>query len=256
VKRHAAVLAVSIVLAVFPSLAASAEDSARPPSDDEQIRLERVLEWASSDALEKRWTTAVAQGVLGAATLGPGVALAAKKDSALQSVGVGFVVGGSFALLSIPLLLAPAPVERIQGHLHERLANGEDAAAVVRRVETELREAAARKRARRPCIGGVTVALGAGGLATGLVFLLARPGVGGANRQTQNIWGAALVGAGGPLLAAGLRTLLQRSPEEVAWDRFCGERREKSSQNESAISIAPSIAPTKGGAIAALRIVF
>jgi hypothetical protein len=203
------------VAAFVASAGATRAESADVSGADRRKLLESVLENASMDARRTRLSTAAAQGLLGAATLTPGVVLTARGDEELRFIGVGFVVAGSIELLTVPLLLIPAPVERI----HDRFV-ARDSGAGVDRVESELQEAALRGRARRPVVGAINAAVGVAALASGMTMLLAPPGIASMARQTQYDWGAALVGMGGPFVVTGIRSLLQRSLEESAWATY------------------------------------
>jgi hypothetical protein len=226
------------------------------PARADSSSLRQVLDSSSSDTSQARFATAVTQVVLGSALLGPGLALANRSDSELQFVGVGFIVGGSIQLGVAPLLLIPTPVERIRNHLRQRTAGGQDEATVADAIERELREAAERKRQSRPMVGWIGLAIGTGSLATGMTFLLARPGLAGMERQTQFVWGAALVGAGAPFVAAGLRSLLQRSPEEAAWEAYVTARGRNGPAASNVRLSSALIVPTARGAVGTLGFVF
>jgi len=196
---------------------ARADDS---DATDRMVRLERVLDSFASDARNARLSAALAQGAVSTATLVPGVLLASRNDSDLQLLSIGFIVAGAIQLATAPLFLISSPLERIRSRFLEGVASGENSKALADRIEAELREAAARKRATRPYFGGTSLLLGAASFATGMTFLFVQPGVAGMGRQTQHIWGAALVGVGTPFVQMGIRSLLQRSPEEAAWDSY------------------------------------
>jgi hypothetical protein len=234
--------------------AATQDDSLTPPAQTAPLR--QVLDIFDSDSRQGRKAIAVTQGLLGAAMLGPGIALSRRADSELQFIGAGFIVAGSIQLATVPLLLIPMPIERIHDHLNERLARGEDEATVARAIETELRDASARKERTRPYVGAAGLALGTAGLATGMVFLLARPGLGGMARQTQYIWGAALVGAGAPFVTMGLHNLLQRSPEESAWAAYRAARLGMQPTGVDVPRFSFFVGPTRRGAQGGINLVF
>jgi hypothetical protein len=215
---------------------------------DRLVRVQHAIDAFASDAHQARLSSGVALSSLAAATFVPGVFLERRRDSDLQLLGVGFVIAGSIQLAMSPLFLIPTPLEKIQAQLSQGMANGVSAQALANRIETDLCEAAARKSANRPYTGGTLLSLGAASFATGMTFLFMQPGVAGMGARTQHIWGAALVGVGTPFAQLGIRTILQRSPEEAAWISY---RTGSSGSTLACQDKSLSLAPTNGGIIGA-----
>jgi len=216
---------------------------------DRMERLERVLEVFASDARKARLSTALAQSAVSTATLVPGVLLDRRSDSDLQILGIGFIIAGSIQLGLSPLFLIPSPLEKIRARFLEGIANGENPEALADRIEADLREAAAHKSASRPYSGGATLLFGAASFATGMTFLFVQPGVAGMGARTQHIWGAALVGMGAPFAQLGIRSLLQRSPEEAGWSSY---QLESSRPTSHSPNTSFSLTPTYGGMVVAV----
>jgi hypothetical protein len=209
-------------------------------------RLEQVLEVFASDARKARLSSALAQSTVSAATLVPGVLLDRRSDSDLQLFGIGFIIAGSIQLGLSPLFLIASPVEKIRARFLEGIERGENPEALANRIEADLKEAAAHKSASRPYSGGGTLLFGAAAFATGMTFLFVQPGVAGMGARSQRIWGAALVGMGAPFAQQGIRSLLQRSPEEAAWNSY---QLESSRPTSHGPNTSFSLAPTYGGMI-------
>jgi hypothetical protein len=230
-----------------PSLAVADEPS---PADRGELVLQHAIRTGSEEARQSRVANGLTLGLLGTTALVPGILLASSQDQEKQFIGVGFVAAGSAQLLPVPLTLLQTPIERIDDHLAEGMAQGESPRTLIPRLEGELAEAAARKWTTRRYVGGTLATLGAIGLGVGTSLLLANPN----DRHDQNLWGALSTGLGAPLFTIGMRFLLVRSPEESAWADYQAARAGVGRGDSGGLTlVSMGVAVTNGGGVGVLQ---
>jgi hypothetical protein len=194
----------------------------------------------------------VLTGILAGAVMVPvGLALWHRSDAVSQSIGSGMTIGGAAPMVFSALSLSPTRIERLDAR-YERQLGWRQGASLDRETEAEwadLVDGAREARIARGCVG---IALGTLATAAGAGLLLADP-IHGLTRNQQYTVGAIAVGAGVPVLAIGVRAMLQLSPEETWWAAYRGERAARVEPPEGGASIPElQILPLRGGAIAGM----
>lgn len=216
-------------------------------------RLELALELAASQAHSSRQFSALGQGALGLVTLVPGIVLIQHEDEVRHFLGMGFLIGGAAQLATAPLSLLPTPVERIHDALTQARQAGVDPAEVLRASETRLRDAASGEHTKRSIIGAIDLAIGVGGLVTGMVMIMADDGLAGLSRKAQLNLAATMLGIGSPFTLGGLRMLLLKSHEELTWQAYAGAGQAEVSRREPrGWQLSVGVSPASTGAWATL----
>jgi hypothetical protein len=141
-------------------------------------------------------------------------------------------IGGAAPLVFSTLSLFPSSMERLDDTFERRRASGMASNDLVETTVADWRDAADAGRKRRILTGIVEVGLGGTATGSGLGLLLARP-LKGFGRNQQYMLGSILIGSGLPILTLGIRSLLQQSIVECAWDKY-----------RTAGSVAKTVAPT------------
>jgi hypothetical protein len=73
---------------------------------------------------------------------------------------------------------------------------------------------------------------------------------------SPDVGGTVLVGVGAPLLASGVRSLVERAPEEAAWEAYSAQQRGVRPSGPTGSALSFSFAPARGGAGASLSVAF
>jgi hypothetical protein len=234
------------VMLTFFTAAARADDgpalATREPID---VQLEAGIEEAAEQGHASRTANAIA-GAAGAAVLLPaGIALTQRSDAVSRSVGTGLAVNGGVSLLLLALSLRTSPAELLGRRFAVRRASSLPHDTLVRETEADWSAAADASARRRQTAGVIEVVLGTALTGAGTAMLLAPSGMFGMSRNTQNTVGSLVLGPGLPLVSVGVHSILLKTPEEAAWDRY---RARAASSSLSVTSIG--LAPTQGGASA------
>jgi len=189
------------------------------PGADSVERLSASLRASAAEARSARLSILVTGATSGAVLVPAGVALWARADPVSHSIGVGMTIGGAAPLTFSALSLRRSALERLSERFEERRAAGGDARELMLSTLQAWSDAERAAHDQRIVSGFVELGIGAAAAAGGLGFLLARPlaGIGQGERQTI---GSILVGAGVPVLAIGIRSLVQPSIAETSWARY------------------------------------
>jgi hypothetical protein len=161
------------------------------------------------------------------------------------------VTGSVFSLLPHALTLPSTKVERLRRDFRARQAAGRPASETLHAIEDDWRAAAAASPTTRVVGGAIRLVLGAGFLATGTVFLLAKPGIAGLTQSAQYSWGAGLIGPAVPFATIGFRLLFEPSLEEMSWQSY-----EHSRPPARVPTPSLGFAPIKGGSLAVMTLPF
>jgi hypothetical protein len=231
----------------------AAPASAVPPTESEATDLARMgaqLDLFADQASSRRTATLLTSLVVGAAFIPSGVYLVTRPDAESRGVGTGLIVtGGIMALLPLALTLPSTKVESLRRDFRARQAAGRQGSETLHSIEDEWRAAAASSRTSRWVGGAIRLVLGAGFLATGTVFLVAKPGIAGLSQSDQLSLGAGLLGPVIPFATVGFRSLFEPSLEEMSWQSY---------EQTRPPARAPSVgfAPTRGGTLAVVTLTF
>jgi hypothetical protein len=227
------------------------------PNAVETARLERELAFYAAEGRRERIAMLATSLACGAVLLPAGIVLSERSDAELNLFGLGLIIGGSAQLFGVPFFLIASPMERVSARHHERATSAETDPALLRNTEDDWARAATESRLVRTSVGVVYAALGVAAVPTGLVFLLAQPGVFGMSREPQYNWGSALVGAGVPFVTIGLQLLLRESLAETSW-RAHGLAKSSQLQAGRVLPRALSVGmlPTRGGAMVGAEVRF
>jgi hypothetical protein len=255
--RHAfrALFLAILLVSTLARVAHAAPDD--PPTPSDSVSLARMdLEYFAEQARAARI-------LLGLSTLGvatvlvpTGVVLRTRPDNESHLVAGGLILGGATPLIPAISALFPSAVERLSLDAQARQTAGRPASETLRVIEDGWREAAEQNRRSRLYIGVAGLVLGSAALAAGLVFMLEPSGFGGLSETTQYTLGSAFIGAGVPISALGLRSLVVPSIEETSWEAYV---RLKAGAPASAPPVSlpsVSVAPARGGGLAVLSATF
>ncbi len=225
-----------------------APSAAQTPESPELALMDAELDLYAARAKSGRVATIITTAVSAAALVPAGWVLAKRADDPLaHNIGIGMAIGGAAPLLFTLPFLAPSANERLQSEFQARRASGMPEADVVRLTEADWESAADAAHGRRIVIGIVDLTLGTLSTAAGMYFLLADP-VGSMSRNDQYTLGSSLVGPGVPIMAFGLRSLLQESDTETSWKAYHATK-VVTAPKASAMP-AVGAAPLRGGAAA------
>jgi hypothetical protein len=244
-----------LTLAVLTSVArADPAPAGAPQASSDAVDLARMdaeLQYFAREArLERTFAGSVSLG-FAAALVPTGVVVATRGDNESHLVAGGLIAGGATPLLPAFFTLFPSKVEGLEKDFQARQAAGRPASETLAAMERAWFIAAERNRANRIHVGIAGLALGGAALGTSLVFLLAKPGLGGISETGQYAVGSALLGAGVSITTLSLRSLLLPSVEETSWEAY---QRAKVGSPPRAAWVLPSVsvAPTRGGGVAVL----
>jgi hypothetical protein len=228
-------------------------DGAQQPGDVDEAGLERALDFFASDQHRARVRAGWAEVAEAAVVLPPGILLTTRSDAELQLVGVGLIVTGSQALLDAPNSLLPGFMERVRAH-HARRRATQAAGAAFYATREEWAEEVVREHRLRPFWGVMNLAAGGVFLATGMILLLAKPGILGLGRQTQYTLGSVLVPIGLRGAWDGLCLLTSESYEQRAWNIYEQLRTETARGGRDAVVF--SVGPTERGVAGSVTLAF
>ena len=251
-----AVLTATIIAALTPPAEASPEAPDATNAEADLARMDAGLALFADRARRERLTVVLTTLGLAVVMVPSGVALASRSDGESQLVTGALILGGATPLIPAALFSAyPSKIENVQAAFLARRAAGRTPSEVVDETEQEWQRAAKRSRSVRLHVGAAGLVLGVAALTAGLIFDLARPGLGGLSETTQYSLGAAFLGAGVPISGIGVGSLLVMSQEELSWEAY---ERMKLGANGSSTTLRPSVslAPTPGGAYATLTLTF
>jgi hypothetical protein len=219
-------------------------------------RMDAELELFAEQARAARLVLGLTTLTFAAVLVPTGVTVATRPGDESRLVAGGLILGGATPLIPAITALFPSKVESLRQDSRARQAAGRPASETLQAIESGWRSAAEENRKDRMYVGIAGLVLGSAALATGLVFMLERPGFGGLDETTQYTLGSAFIGAGVPIGSLAFRTLVQPSVEETSWEAY---RRMKIGGPSSA-SVLPipslSVVPARGGAIGALTASF
>jgi len=205
-----------------PDHEVKAEDSklgSHQVGSEQVLRLGAFLHASALEALSARRSIIVTGLVTGAALVPVGIVLWERSDAVSRSIGSGMTIGGAAPLVFSTLSLFPSSIERLDDTFERRRASGMTSNDLIERTLTDWRDAVDAGRKRRILTGIIEVGLGGAATGVGLGLLLVHP-LKGYDRNQQYMLGSLLLGPGVPILTLGIRSLLQQSIVECAWDKY------------------------------------
>ena len=222
------------VMGLGLSIALGAGSATADPPDDAAGRDRRMgaeLETQASAARATRTTNAVIGVVAGLVLMPTGILLETRTDI----IGVGMTIAGATQLALVPLWLVPSGIERVEARHRALRGSGASDDLLLDVTEEDWRGTAESTHSVQLAVGWTLLGLGTASASTALALLLANPG----NSRPQYSAGAILSGAGVPLLANGLRLLLQPSAEETSWRLHQGPPPAGMSTKGTTVSASP-----------------
>jgi len=227
---------------------------AEPTESSQLAIMDRELALFAEQAKAQRTALKITGTLSGAALLPAGIVLAQRSDPFAHSSGIGMEIGGAVTLALTLTAWIPSDMERVRGEFESRRASGVETGTLLRDMETRWERAAEAGHTRRIVIGIVDLSLGVAATGAGLFFLLSDP-VAKLDRNDQYTLGNSLVGPGVPLMANGIRMLVQDSIEETSWRAYQATKPiPQGSQNTGFSGFG--VAPLRGGAAAVATYTF
>ncbi len=234
-------------------------------SDQEPLRLGRMLELEADRARARRYGSSVLQMVLGGGAVALSAAvLTVPVDPSVQTLFdilavAGMVSGGLTIIDGVISLFASSPMERaFERYAPIAIDNSLTPGERVHRGEALLESMAASERSLRMTAGVENIILGSLETALAIVFAADNDlwvGVGNADIERAFFgvaFGVAAAGAFGEAIA---KMVWERGPAEVAWEHWHASHEVVTVQT-SKVRIVPTLGPTHGGAAAGFSIRF